>query len=54
MARKSRYASPVQVFPEEADISRAALYKRISVEDGDDEKQNSLGTQQKIGKCLST
>jgi len=49
VARKSRYASPVQVFPEEADISRAALYKRISVEDGDDEKQNSLGTQQKIG-----
>lgn len=49
MARKSRYAAQTQVFPEETDTSRAALYKRISVEDGDDEEQNSLGSQQKIG-----
>lgn len=49
MARKSRYAVPAQVSLEEINTPRAALYKRISVEDGDDEEQNSLGNQQKIG-----
>ena len=48
MARKSRYA-PVAI-PEltNIDITLAAIYNRISVEDGDDENINSLGSQKKI------
>ena len=49
MARKSRWATlnadaPIEI-PAHA---LAGLYNRISVEDGDDEEQNSLGNQKKI------
>lgn len=49
MARKSRVATVSQVLADAADVTLAGLYKRISVEDGDDEKQSSLGNQEKIG-----
>ena len=49
MARKSRWAALHADAPiEEAVQALAGLYNRISVEDGDDEEQNSLGNQKKI------
>ena len=51
MARKSRNAPTVNR-PESENVQfRAGIYTRLSVEDGDDEQNNSLGNQQKI--CLS-
>ena len=51
MARKSRNA-PAPSKPESGSVQfRAGIYTRLSVEDGDDEQNNSLGNQQKI--CLS-
>lgn len=49
MARKSRWAALHADAPVEITFQAlAGLYNRISVEDGDDEEQNSLGNQKKI------
>lgn len=48
MARKSRYAPVTSPLLIDIDITLAAIYNRISVEDGDDENANSLGNQKKI------
>lgn len=51
MARKSRINSAAQ-FEQAAEAAwNAALYLRLSVEDGDDMEQNSIGNQKKL--CLS-
>ena len=51
MARKSKYAEP-SVFGILPDAAwKAAIYLRLSVEDGDDVEQNSIGNQKKI--CLA-
>ena len=48
MARKSRFdivSKPILVVEEEC---LCGIYSRLSVEDGDDEEQNSIGNQKKI------
>ncbi len=54
MARKSRRTGPERPefwkeFPEKA--VPTAVYARLSVEDGDDEEQNSIGSQKKIARA---
>ncbi len=44
MARKSRFASAL----EEAFVFRVGIYARLSVEDGDDIEQNSIGNQKRL------
>ncbi len=51
MARKSKYASPVQGTPDVRPHCTAAIYLRLSVEDGDSLESNSIGNQRKI--CLA-
>lgn len=51
MARKSRNVPALGKPESERAQFRAGIYTRLSVEDGDDEQNNSLGNQQKI--CLS-
>ena len=48
MARKSRFdivSKPILVVEEEC---LCGIYSRLSVEDGDEEEQNSIGNQKKI------
>lgn len=47
MARKSRYASEVKQQKKTATLL-AGVYARLSIEDADDEEQNSIGNQKKI------
>ena len=51
MARKSRYTGSVQEIPEIRPHCIAAIYLRLSVEDGDSLESNSIGNQRKI--CLA-
>ena len=51
MARKSRYTDSVQKIPEIRSHCIAAIYLRLSVEDGDSLESNSIGNQRKI--CLA-
>ena len=48
MARKSRYTGSVQEIPEIRPHCIAAIYLRLSVEDGDSLESNSIGNQRKI------
>ena len=48
MARKSRVNGPKNIVQKEEKIFLAGEYGRLSVEDGDDIEQNSIGNQQKI------
>ena len=48
MARKSRVNRLKEAAPEEEILILAGEYGRLSVEDGDDIEQNSIGNQQKI------
>lgn len=48
MARKSRAKTLHEAVPEEEILVLAGEYGRLSVEDGDDIEQNSIGNQQKI------
>ena len=49
MARKSRVNKSANVLSTETIVWKTAIYTRISVEDGDDIEQNSIGNQKKIG-----
>ena len=50
MARKSR-ANNVLILSDAKNMMwKAGLYSRLSVEDGDDTEQNSIGNQKKIGR----
>ena len=49
MARKSRVNKIVNIPSTDSIVWKAAVYSRISVEDGDDIEQNSIGNQNKIG-----
>lgn len=49
MARKSRRFDKLVQEHEERKKCLAGLYSRLSVEDGDDKEQNSIGNQRKIG-----
>lgn len=49
MARKSRVQGKSVQTPETDALYLAGLYSRLSVEDGDDTEQNSIGNQRKIG-----
>lgn len=51
MARKSRYTSPLQDISDVRPHCIAAIYLRLSVEDGDSLESNSIGNQRKI--CLA-
>ena len=48
MARKSRVNSALKTSDTEGVMWKAGLYCRLSVEDGDDTEQNSIGNQKKI------
>lgn len=48
MARKSRVKQSLSYEHQENKVYQAAIYTRLSVEDGDDEEQNSIGNQKKI------
>ena len=50
MARKSRYTGSVQEIPEIRPHCIAAIYLRLSVEDGESLEINTIGNQRKI--CL--
>lgn len=52
MARRSRTGRPLTGAQTEAGAWRAGLYARISVEDGDDTEQNSIGNQRKIAESF--
>lgn len=55
MARKSRANNALIISDTKNRIWNAGLYGRLSVEDGDDTEQNSIGNQKKIGNhFLST
>ena len=47
MARKSRFATEVKENTKAA-MYLAGVYTRLSIEDEDDEEQNSIGNQKKI------
>lgn len=47
MARKSRYVAEVKEEKKTA-MLLAGVYARLSIEDEDDEEQNSIGNQKKI------
>ena len=47
MARKSRYVAEVKEEKKTA-MLLAGVYTRLSIEDEDDEEQNSIGNQKKI------
>lgn len=49
MARKSRVNRSIAEMKKENAIWKAGFYGRLSVEDGDDTEQNSIGNQKKIG-----
>lgn len=49
MARKSRVNRSIAEMKNEISIWKAGFYGRLSVEDGDDTEQNSIGNQKKIG-----
>lgn len=51
MARKSRYNGPVRDIFSDAVRCTAAIYLRLSVDDGDNVESNSIGNQRKI--CLA-
>lgn len=51
MARKSRYDGPTQDAFSDAVHCTAAIYLRLSVDDGDNAESNSIGNQRKI--CLA-
>ena len=51
MARKSRYTSPLRDTSDVRPQCIAAIYLRLSVEDGDSLESNSIGNQRKI--CLA-
>ena len=51
MARKSRYTSPLRDTSDVRPHCIAAIYLRLSVEDGDSLESNSIGNQRKI--CLA-
>ena len=53
MARKSRVNRSIAEMKNEISIWKAGFYGRLSVEDGDDTEQNSIGNQKKIGITLS-
>lgn len=47
MARKSRYINESQTYKKES-IFKVGIYARLSIEDDDNEEQNSIGNQRKI------
>jgi len=47
MARKSRFIADVQE-EKKSVVLLAGIYTRLSIEDEDDEEQNSIGNQKKI------
>lgn len=49
MARKSRANNALIISDTKNKMWNAGLYGRLSVEDGDDTEQNSIGNQKKIG-----
>ena len=49
MARKSRVNNALIISDTKNKMWNAGLYGRLSVEDGDDTEQNSIGNQKKIG-----
>lgn len=52
MARKSRAQAAAPREIESSAVWKAALYCRLSVEDGDDIEQNSIGNQKKLGMAF--